>query len=238
MYNIVFLDEPFIHQMSEKFKNMNLVAEDTRKTVLSIDIGILNLGISVGVINDEYKIDEIMWVDLINITKYTHERELDKDTCTLNHTKSIADWLEHVFEEHIEMFEGADYILVERQPPMGLVAVEQIIYYRWRSKCHLISPNSMHKHFRIGHYDYEQRKEQTQRIAQKMWEWHPRALDRYSLYERKHDMTDSICLMAFWLHKKHLKYIETKRKNRIMHTKVNKDSMTTDKFLEQFRQVN
>jgi hypothetical protein len=50
----------------------------------------------------------------------------------------------------MDFFEMADFILIERQPPMGLTAVEQLIFSRWRDKAILVHPRSMHKYFNIG----------------------------------------------------------------------------------------
>lgn len=259
MSNLVFIDNPqdvYIHEVTNKIENMELndniefiIEDDTDeeeegsitnvdydKIVLSIDIGILNLGISVGLIDKEFNLKEVTYVDLIDITKYTHEKQLCGVDCKLHHTKSIADWMEHIFHEHSPLFEEANYILVERQPPQGLVAIEQLIYYRWRKKCHLISPSSMHKYYRIGHYDYEQRKDQTMSIAEK-YRWHQRAIDQYNLYDRKHDMSDSICLMGFWLHKKKLSYMEKKRHERFKKVKFANTGYNMNEWFEQYRYI-
>ena len=222
---------------SEDSEDFSISDVNFDKIVLSIDIGILNLGISVGLIDKEFNLKEITYVDLIDITKYTHEKQLHNVECNLYHTKSIADWMEHIFHEHSPIFEEANYILVERQPPQGLVAVEQIIYYRWRNKCHLISPSSMHKHYNIGHYEYEKRKEQTMYIAENNYEWHTRAKDNYSLYNRKHDISDSICLMGFWLHKKKVLYIEKKRKERFKKVKFANAGDNLNEWFEQYRYI-
>ena len=209
MTNLVFIDNPhdvYIHEVTQKVENMKLndniefiIEDDTDeeeeencsitdvdydKIVLSVDIGILNLGISVGLIDKKFNLKEVTYVDLIDITKYTHERQLDNTDCKLHHTKSIADWMEHIFHEHFPLFEEANYILVERQPPQGLVAIEQLIYYRWRNKCHLISPSSMHKHYCIGHYEYEQRKKQTMYIAENKYKVCEMIIDLNESYQK------------------------------------------------------
>ena len=243
MSNVIFIDEPYIVDITEKIENIQLDSDSLEtveelnfdKVVLCIDVGILNLGISVGLIDKEFNLKEIAYVDLIDITKYTHERELDGIKCKLRHTKSIADWMEHIFHEHLPLFQEADYILVERQPPSGLVAIEQLIYYRWRDKCHIISPRSMHKYYNIGNFDYEQRKQKTIYIATNLYKWHQRAVDRYEKFERKHDITDSICLMGFWLNKNKVNYLEKKRKVRLKNIQLDTTGMTIDEWFEQFR---
>ena len=116
MTNLVFIDNPqdvYIHEVTKKIENMELdddiefiIEEEEEeeeegsitqveydKIVLSIDIGILNLGISVGLIDKEFNLKEVTYVDLIDITKYTHEKQLYNVDCKLHHTKSIADWM-------------------------------------------------------------------------------------------------------------------------------------------------
>lgn len=248
MSNILFIDDPddpYIHQITEKIQNIDIDEydeipadcvpdEEYKYTVLSIDIGILNLGLSVGLVDKEHNIVEIAWVDNIDITNYTHERELGECECHLYHTKSIADWMEHIFEEHKMLFESATYILIERQPITGLTSVEQLIYYRWRSKCILVHPRSMHKHFHIGHYEYEQRKERTMQIADKNYYWHPRAVERYETFERQHDISDSICLMGFWVHRQHEAYLDVQRLERSRNTTICK-TLTTEEWFNRFK---
>jgi hypothetical protein len=207
------------------------------KVVLCIDVGILNLGISVGLIDEQFNLKEIAHVDLIDITKFTHTHELEGKICNLHHTKTIADWMEHLFHEHLPLFQESDYILVEKQPPIGLVSIEQLIYYRWRDKCHLISPRSMHKHYNIGHFNYEQRKLKTIEIAKSISPWNPRAIKNYEIFKRKHDITDSICLMGFWLNKNKINYLEKQKKERIKQNQLTTTGMSTNDWFEQFRHV-
>jgi hypothetical protein len=239
MSNLVFMDDDYIHEVTKKMEDMDIEVYDENydekldKIVLSIDIGIVNLGISVGIVDENFNIKEITYVDLFNITKFTHERELEGVECKLYHTKSIADWMEHLFNEHLPLFRESDYILIERQPPCGLVAIEQIIYYKWREKCILISPRSMHKYYNIGSYDYEQRKEKTMDIATKLYYWNPRAIDRYETFERKHDISDSICLMGFWVNRKKEKDIHRKNKDRLNKIKFSNTGVNTNDWFNQ-----
>ena len=205
------------------------------KVVLCIDVGILNLGISVGLIDEQFNLKEIAHVDLIDITKFTHIYELEGIQCNLNHTKTIADWMEHLFHEHLPLFQESDYILIEKQPPLGLVAIEQLIFYRWREKCHLVSPRSMHKYYNIGNFDYDQRKLKTIHIAESLLCWNPRAIKKYETFERKHDITDSICLMGFWLNKNKINYLEKQKKERLKKIQLTTTGMSVNDWFEQFR---
>jgi hypothetical protein len=238
MNNLVFLDDNYIHEITEKIKDIRLDDENydekCDKIVLSIDIGIVNMGISVSILDGEFNVKEVTYVDLIDITDFTHQRELVGIKCDLYHTKSIADWMEHVFNEHLPLFRESDYILVERQPPCGLVAIEQLIYYRWREKCILISPRSMHKHYNIGLYDYEMRKEKTMDISTNLYKWHKRAIDRYETFERKHDISDSVCLMGFWASIKKIQYISVKNKERLNVIKNSTTGKNTNEWFDQY----
>lgn len=205
--------------------------------VLSIDIGVINLGISLTILDEEYNIQDITWIDLIDITNFVHERGPKKEDCTLSHTKTFCDWLNHVFQENIDIFEKADYILIERQPPQGFVVIEQLIFSRWREKAILISPNSMHSYFKIGHLDYDQRKDAVDKIA-RMKITNPELLEQIDFYHRSHDIADSICLMLFWTNKQHTEYKDKQRRDMIMQRRLPAHKgMTLDEWFDCFRYI-
>lgn len=58
--------------------------------VLSIDIGILHLGISVTLLDKEYNKLEIIWIDLIDITEFTHKYAPSRKECSLHRTKTFC----------------------------------------------------------------------------------------------------------------------------------------------------
>ena len=60
--------------------------------------------------------------------------------------------------EIIPYFNTSNFILIERQPFSGIVAVQEIILYHFNKKCILISPVKMHKYMKIDHLDYNNRK--------------------------------------------------------------------------------
>lgn len=210
-----FIDEPvYIHKITNKLGEFHTNVDDTLY-VMSIDIGIHHLGMSMSLVDKEYKLKNIIWIDLINITEYVHVNGPSKESCELYHTKTFCDWMNHHFQENRRFYEMADFILVERQPPMGFVVIEQLIFSKWREKTILISPNSMHKYFGIGGYDYEKRKELTDKIARNNIT-NETLLEKLGLYPRTHDIADSICIMLFWIHGKHEKYIHEQNRKRIM----------------------
>ena len=231
-----------IEGITDEFNDFCIESDDNEYTycVLSIDIGVLHLGISVTLLDEEYNFLEIIWIDLINITEFVHKYGPNKKDCKLYHTKTFCDWLNHTYQENIDFFEMADFILLERQPPMGFVVVEQLIFTQWRDKTILISPNSMHKYFNIGHYDYEQRKAHTEKIA--MMKITDKALlEQMGYYDRSHDIADSICIMLFWLNNKQKEFQEEKAKQRLkkmqMNVNINDKGISMNEWFEKHRYV-
>jgi hypothetical protein len=105
------------------------------------------------------------------------------------------DGLLRILEKHRNDFAGADVILVERQPPGGILSVQAVLYARYVQKVKLVSPNAMHKYFKMTGLDYEQRKSEVDRIvSQDLW---PKvsedAQKAYVKSMRRHDMADAAC---------------------------------------------
>ena len=98
--------------------------------VLSIDIGVINMGLSLSVINKDYTFKEVLLVDNIDITSYKHSK-CKYSECNLHHTKTFCDWVEHMIYENREHFDYCDIILLEKQPPKGFVVIEQLIYSKY-----------------------------------------------------------------------------------------------------------
>jgi hypothetical protein len=159
----------------------------------AIDVGYHNMGL-VQVDNDL----NIMFSKRINITRYKCDRD-----CTLYHTNEVSDLVTHFIQQYNNVLSTSDVILMERQPPGGLTNVESLLFYIFRDKIKLISPNSMHAHFGIGHLTYEQRKERTVEIATKY-------MNIYG--ERKHDVADAFCIALFHIQKETISF---KNKNNL-----------------------
>lgn len=237
--NIMYLSDSDFEIEESDIEETNYPSYDY--CVLSIDIGVLHLGISVTTLDKEYNIVEIIFIDLINITDYIHNFGPTKKNCQLYHTKTFCDWMNHTYQENMEFFEKADYILVERQPPIqGFVVIEQLIFSRWREKTVLVHPRSMHKFFNIGDYDYDKRKLYTEKIA-RMAIKDPELLEQLGWYNRAHDIADSICIMLYWIHTKQEEYKKEKYRKYMMERRVNVwkngKNMTTDEWLENYRYV-
>lgn len=133
--------------------------------------------------------------DLIDITKIPHRRVCSRD-CKIPHTHEVADMMAHFVQEYGHILDTADTILVERQPPTGLTQIETLLLYLYRNKTVLISPNAMHSHFGINHYEYDRRKVYTVEIA----DTHLSHFETYSGTSRKHDLADAVCFILFHLH--------------------------------------
>ena len=78
--------------------------------VLSIDVGIIHLGLSVFNTDHHFNIQKLERVDLINITQFSHNHVSRKE-CTLYHNKTIS-WMEHVFQDSMYFYE-VDYIMIK-----------------------------------------------------------------------------------------------------------------------------
>lgn len=218
----------------------NFTQEDySLNTVLCIDIGIKHLGLSGITFDQNFNFKKIIGVDLLDITGFLHPDGISEKDCHLHHTKSFTDWLEHVFWTYDNVFTNCDYIVIERQPILGLVGIEQLIFSKFREKTHLVSPNAMHNFFNINHLDYEARKDHVTKICKDLLlkQDTPVILQEFESFNRKHDIADSVCLGVFWLNskrKEHLKYL---RREKLLSSQVfcNNRYMSFRESLEIFR---
>ena len=205
-------------------------AKDTNEyVVLSIDVGVIHLGISVSILNHDYTLKEVIWVDNIDITSYQH-RSCSPKECKLYHTKMFSDWIEHMCQENQIFFDRADYILIEKQPPLGFVVVEQLLFSKYRNKTIIISPRSVHKYLNIGSFDYEIRKQLSDKIADRVLPLH--LLDQTMMYDRKHDISDSICILLYFMNKKQTEWKRNEMKKNLTR---NQDGLDVFQRLELFR---
>ena len=161
--------------------------------LIGIDVGHINMGITRCVLDDENK-PTFTHAFKKNIAHVIHHR-IEPMECKIPHTNETCDRVAHFIQEYRPMFGEADKILIERQPPMGLKDIEALLMSAFRDKTILISPNSMHKHFGISHYDYEQRKEKTVGVATD----HIGHIYDFQAVERKHDIADAVCLVLFYI---------------------------------------
>lgn len=161
----------------------------------AIDVGYKNLGlIQVSVIDGEI---QPLFMKKIDISRIPH-KNVPVCKCELHHTNEVADLIAHFIQEYQEVLDSADVILMERQPPGGLTNIEALLFFIFRNKIKLISPNSVHCHFGFSHLDYEQRKERVVSIASK----------HITLpnIERRHDIADAFCMTLYEVQKNQLKF--------------------------------
>jgi hypothetical protein len=179
--------------------------------ILSIDIGIKHLAMVLIATSKTYEFKEIIWFELVDITQFVHLDQDSKHKCKLFHTRTISDWLSHVFYLNTELFNLAEFILIERQPPQGHVAIEQLIYFNFRNKSVLVHPRSVHKFFNWTNEDtYEIRKQKSVKILKRQLEKGSRTylLDEFNQLDRQHDISDAYIQALFFLH---LKQTEIKK---------------------------
>ena len=165
----------------------------------SIDIGYKNLGLIQVEVNEDFKVHFMKKIDISRIN-CTHK-------CGIPHTNEVADHVAHFIQEYQDVLLSADVILMERQPPGGLTNIEAILFFVFRDKIKLISPNSVHSHFGFSHLDYEQRKERVVSIASKY----------ITLPDitRKHDIADAFCMILYEVQKNQLKFKHSEELKRL-----------------------
>ena len=182
-----------------------LVNDENTYSVVCIDVGVIHLGIMAFTINSiTYEFEKMIGYDLMDIRKFPHPEGMCEKDCCLNHTKTFADWMSHVFQFYEPILEGCTKILIERQPPQGFVVIEQLIFYKYRQKSELIHPNSVHKFLKINQYDYEERKQKVEDIAFPYFRNSQK--EEFLAMDRRHDIADALCLGLYWINVQKQKY--------------------------------
>jgi hypothetical protein len=189
--------------------------------VLSIDIGIINLGyvyciydldneinsIKLDFIKTKNDFIEIIKCDRVDITIIKHNR-VSFCECKLHHDYCIPDYVEHFIQENEEMFLDSDYIIIERQPPTGITNVQDLIFSKFRNKVQLISPNKIHKYFNMSK-EYSIRKKESETIS----EYYLSKFKKFTNNLRKHDISDAM-LMLIYFYSIKLKEINKNKSNK------------------------
>jgi hypothetical protein len=157
--------------------------------VLAIDIGYHNMGLVLAESSDKGPKVEVEYIKKVSLADYKYIRSND-----------FVDVIPLFVEDHQSIFDGADRILIERQPPGGFQNIEILLHYMFKDKVTLISPVSMHVHFGMRHLNYEERKERTVVISEKYMGEIP--------YERKHDIADALCMIIFYNFRTEVHYFD------------------------------
>lgn len=148
--------------------------------VLSIDIGFHNMGLAIANSVGKGPTIDIEYIKKVSLEDYKYLRSND-----------FVDLIPLFVEDHQDIFDSVDKILIERQPPGGFTNIEILLHYMFKDKVILISPISIHTHFGVRHLDYEERKDRSIRLAEKYTN-----ID--IPYERKHDIADAICMILYY----------------------------------------
>ena len=162
--------------------------------IIGIDVGYHNMALVVTETDQDFNVT-VRSAHLVDITKIPHRRVCARD-CKIPHTNEVADMMAHFIQEYGYLLDQADTILVERQPPTGLTQIETLLLYLYRDKTLLVSPNAMHSHFGINHFEYDRRKLCTVQIADR----YLADLEAYSTETRRHDLADAVCFVLFHVH--------------------------------------
>jgi hypothetical protein len=174
--------------------------------VLSIDIGITNLGyvysifdlnndinsIKINFMKNNNHFIEIINCDRVDITNVKHYK-VPFCNCKLHHDYCIPDYVDHFIQENEEMFLESDYIIIERQPPTGITNVQDLIFSKFRDKVYLISPNKIHKYFNMSK-DYSIRKKESETIS----EFYLSKFKKFTNNYRKHDISDAMLMLIYF----------------------------------------
>ena len=147
--------------------------------ILAIDIGYHNMGLVFVESTEKGPKVEVKQIKKVSLEDYKYIRSND-----------MVDLVPLFVEEHRYRFDQADKILIERQPPGGFQNIEVLLHYMFHEKVVLISPVSMHTHFGMRHLNYEERKDRTITIAEKIIGEIP--------YDRKHDISDALCMILYY----------------------------------------
>jgi hypothetical protein len=205
--------------------------------VLSIDIGISNLGYIYAEMGlpelsgSKYKnikynevycysrfknLINIIDCNRIDITKVKHNF-VKRCDCKLFHERCIPDYLDHFIQEYQNYFENCDILLLERQPPVGITNVQDLLFTKFRNKVLLISPNSVHKYFGLSDV-YSNRKVVSEKIAKEFLN----CFENFNVNTRKHDISDAMLMVIY--------YLKTEIDNLIGVTKFENESLNFEQF--------
>lgn len=206
--------------------------------VLGIDVGIINLALVLVDVDDYYRVRELKSWRHIDITVLRHNR-VARCVCELGHGKTLTDRLEHVFQEEADLFEVADAVVIEQQPPGGHQGVEQLIYSKYRSKAHLVNPRAMHSHFCILDRDYDERKNQLSVLFHEIPHITREVKVELQEKDRSHDVIDAYFIAAFFVARLKLKQPPPPVRSCGLpqHFKTPEECSCTEEFLFQFRYV-
>lgn len=174
--------------------------------VASFDIGIRNLAACFCKLNDyTYEIESVSSI---------HKYDLYMERCDSMDTRKCEackrtrkggmdeiDGLFHVLARSLrDELKRSNIVLVERQPPQGIVTVQAILYERFIDRIRLMAPQKMHAFFGMTDLDYEGRKKHVEILAREVLcqKASEDLVARYDALPRKHDVADALCFVSYY----------------------------------------
>lgn len=148
--------------------------------VLSIDVGFHNLGLVLASWPKKNDPLEVEVAKKVSLEDYKY----------IAPSNDIVHLVPLFVDAHRPLFDSADVVLIERQPPGGFTNIQTLLHYMFIDKVILVNPISMHSHFGMRHLDYDGRKARVESIASR----YVTADD----YERKHDIADALCMILYY----------------------------------------
>lgn len=154
--------------------------------VTAIDIGLHNLGIIKCKVYN--KIVTICDFELVDLYKY-------RDT-----PMEIYMMVDCLVTEYKDMF-NSKYILLERQPPGGLIAIQEVLAFIFKDKVKMISPRSVHSKLGLNYYCYDIRKIKTEHmlIGKLKSQNTDELISKIKNIDRKHDIADAYCMIIYFI---------------------------------------
>lgn len=118
--------------------------------------------------------------------------------CQLQHERCPLDWVAHFLASHKTAIDRADFVLIERQPPAGHKAIEQLILQGCRAKAVFIEPCSFHVAMNTSHLNYDDRKIAIEMKARLKFGNSMVAMEALDDNERCHDIADSLMFCVYF----------------------------------------
>lgn len=165
--------------------------------ITSIDVGLHNLGIiKCEICNSDINICDFELVDLYKYRNSHSELHMFID-CLISEYK-------HIFD--------SKYILIERQPPGGLIAIQEVLSFIFKDKVKIISPRSVHSKLGLSYYCYNSRKIETEKILKSKIDEQNNIvlLNKFDTIKRKHDIADAYCMINYFVY--YVLYVKIKKK--------------------------
>ena len=92
-----YLDEETEAEFYPEHQQISIDNDRDFFVFLCIDVGIINLGMSIITTDFDYNINEVVGIALINIMDF----KCDRKTCKLKHDKVSTDWVDHLIENDL-----------------------------------------------------------------------------------------------------------------------------------------